>query len=93
MNVFFKSQLRSRLGLSHCAGITYPYGIEHFASLVPLTPAQRKDLMLWKLDAAIAASEAKQARIDKAIVWLFGAALVCLYSALDYGLSSWLLGF
>jgi hypothetical protein len=93
MSARYRITLRARLGLAACHAITYPYGIEAFQSLKPLTPAQRKDLMLWKLDAAIAASEARQARVDKLICWLFGAALVCLYSALDYGLSSWLLGF
>ena len=90
----YSTRLRS---LIHYTGLdateSFPRGLDYFTSLTPLTPAQRSDLELWLFRGKLAALDRKAARVDKAIVWLFGAALVCLYSALDYGLSSWLLGF
>ena len=90
----YSTRLRS---LVHYTGldatVTYPYGQDYLTGLVPLTASQVVDLELWLLNGRIAASERKAARVDRAIVWLFGAALVCLYAGLDYGLSSWLLRF
>ena len=70
------------------ARVTYPYGIEAFQAIKPLSPQQKAQA---RADRICQEKEDRQARVDRVVMWTGITLLIVLYCALDIGLYAWLL--